>query len=258
MKTTSVVAVALALAAALLIPASAQDSTQGGITSLPPFRTDAARAAAAQDAADRKAAPKTLAEIVAKAQKDNYDGLEWKEDEANAGFDAESRAQIRILGADNPRDGMRHFKVVFDPKLGVRDDVFEFRAITQAVRLLHVRGVKRYVVLDYSVGSQYYDVANFSHYVQHVYDPSLAYSQAGSYAASNGQMQDVLDADVMEDALTRFMKVKAGDPMLATLRERIKRNAQDHPFVVSGNAKTLYLGFGETGMTIWPEERKAQ
>jgi hypothetical protein len=255
MKKIPSAALALVLLPAALTPSSAQD--QGGITSLPPLKTDAARAAAAKDALERKAAQTPLEEAVAAARRDG-EGRVWTEDEGNAGFDAETRARIRILSTVGARDGMRHFKVLFEPKLGVRDNSFEFMAMNRDIRLLRVRGVKKYVAVDFSVGTQYYDAVNFAYYVQHVYDPSLSYRQAGSYATSNGEAQDVTDIDLMADVLTSFMKVGAGDPMIATLRERVKRNAKGRPYIINGDVKTVYLGVGDEGMTIWPEEIRSR
>lgn len=251
MKITPIVAFSV-LASFLPGAAAAQD----GSKSISEISTGIAREISAKDAAERNAAPKTLDEVVAAARQDHNGALDWSEDEGNAGFDAETRARIRILSAIGPLDGMRHFKAVFDPKLGVRDNSFEFAVMSRDVRLLRLRGVKRCVAVDYGTGSQYYELAEFAHYLQHVWDPGVSYSQAGSYF--RGEAQDVADIDVMADILTRFMKVKAGDPMIATLRERVKNNAQDHPFIINGDAKLLLLGVGETGMEIWPDEKKAR
>ena len=198
--------------------------------------------------------PLSLDQAVAAAKADKTDKTQvWVEDAGNDGFDAATRAKIRIMS--NVRtDKMTHFKVLFDPSLGVKDAQFEFQAINKDVRLLHVRGVKQFVALEYGTGTQYYDLQNFANYVQHVYDSSLAYAQAGSYAVSNGQMQDVTSMDIVEDALTRYMKVKPGDPMLKTVRDRIAAHAKDAGFIVNGDVKTLYLGVGEVGRTIWPND----
>jgi hypothetical protein len=261
MKFPSVLSLA-ALAAMLPAAALAQDGPQTGISEIDSgvasgINTRGARQISAKDTEDRKAAPKTFEELLAAEKQETYNGLQWSEDEGNAGFDAETRAQIRVLSAVGPLDQMRHFKVVFDPKLGVHENRFEFMAMSNGIRLLHVRGVKKYVALDYGVGSQYYKVGEFAHYVQHVWDSSLNYTEAGSYDVAQGQMNDVTDVDLVADILTRFMKVQADDRMVTTVRERVSKLTHGKPFIVSGGAKVLYLGVGEQGFTIWPNEIKA-
>lgn len=178
----------------------------------------------------------------------------WSEDEGNKGFSADALAKVRIMS--NMQNGMRHFLVLYHPSLRVKDDRFEFVAITRDVRLLHIRGAGKYVAMDYSTNAQYYDVPNFANYVGHVYDSSLSYQPAGSFSTSNGQMQSVMSVDIMEDVLVRHLGVNKNDPMLATLRARVVKNAKDSGYVLNGDAHTVYLGFGETGMTIWPKEIK--
>jgi hypothetical protein len=70
-------------------------------------------------------------------------------------------------------------------------------------------------------------------------------------------MQNVTDVDIMEDILVHHMKVKEGDPMIATLRARVAKNAKSAGYVINGDTNTIYLGSGETGMTIWPKELAA-
>lgn len=256
MKIALSAALALALVPSFLAVAAADDPSQTDITELPPIQTGKARKLATEAAAERKSAPKTLDETVAAARID-FQGEVWTEDVGNGGFDPATRAQIRIMSSTNPRDGMQHFKVLFDPKLGVRNNSFEFAAMNRDVRLLRLRGVKKFIALEYGTASQYYDLTNFAHYVQHVFDPSLSYRQTGGFSVVNNQMQDVDDVDVMTDILTSRMKIKSDDPMIATLRGRVKKNAHGRPFVINGDAKAIYLGVGEEGMTIWPDERKS-
>lgn len=199
-------------------------------------------------------APKTLQEAIDQAKADKSDKTQvWAEDDGNSGFDDASLALIRIM-SNQRSDGMTHFKVLFDPSLGVSNNSFEFQAINNGIRLLHIRGVKNYVALEYGVGTQYYDLQNFANYVQHTNDSSLAYAQAGSYDVSKGQMSDVTSADIVEDVLTHYLKVKSDDAMLATVRSRITDHAKGRGFVISGNTTTLYMGVGEEGRTIWPKD----
>lgn len=219
--------------------------------------TTTSPAAANSDAGtDPTGAAATLEQAVeiAKADKSDKDQV-WIEDAGNGGFDAETLARIRIMS--NARsDKMTHFKVLFDPSLGVKGNAFEFQAINKDIRLLHVRGVKNYVALQYATGTQYYDLKNFANYVQNASDSTLAYSMSGSYAVSNGQMQDVTSLDIVEDVLTHYLKVKPSDPMIATIRARVKAHAGDAGFVINGDGSktSLYLGVGEKGWTIWPND----
>lgn len=179
----------------------------------------------------------------------------WAEDEGNKGFDAETRAKVRILS--NNQHGMKHYLVVFHPSLGVHDNRFEFAPMVQNVRLLQIRGVGKYLATEYSTSAQYFDLRNFANYVQHVYDADLQYQMAGSYSAGNGQMQNVTDVEIAADVLTHDLKVDAADPMLPAIRERAKKNAKAEAYVLNGDRRTIYLGFGEVGMTIWPAERRS-
>ncbi|HEX4049153.1 MAG TPA: hypothetical protein VH309_15005, partial [Elusimicrobiota bacterium] len=199
-------------------------------------------------------APTTLDQAIALAEQDKADKSQvWTEDSSNAGFDAATKSQLRIMS--NVQSGMKHFNVLFDPSLGVHDNHFEFQTISQNIRLLRIRGVGKYVAMEYATNSQYYDLKNFANYVQHVYDSSLSYSEAGSYSTSNGMMQNVTDQDIMVDILVHRLKVKANDPMIATLRARVAKNVpKDSGYVINGDTTTVYLGYGEVGMTIWPNE----
>jgi hypothetical protein len=201
-------------------------------------------------------APKNLQEAIQywTADKPNNKDQVWVEDDGNKGFDQATLARVRILSNQRATDNMTHFKVLFDPALGVKDNAFEFQAMNGSVRLLHVFGAKSYVALEYGTGTQYYDLENFANYVQHVYDPSLSYHQAGSYAVSNGQMQDVTSADIVADVLTRYMKVKDTDDSFKTIFSRIVKHSGGKGFVINGDMKTLYMGVGEVGRTIWPND----
>lgn len=208
-------------------------------------------------------APRNLEEAVQRAEADKKDKTKvWVEDEGNKGFDRATYARVRIMSNHRDSDGMTHYKVLFDPALGVKGDPatnhpaneFEFQAMNGSVRLLHVFGVRSFVGLEYGTGTQYYDLQSFANYVQHVFDSSLAYTQAGNYAVSNGQMQDVTSADVVADILTRYMKLKNDDAAFKTIFSRIVKYSGGKGFVVNGDLKTLYLGVGEMGRTIWPDD----
>ncbi len=205
----------------------------------------------------------TLASAIAYAKSPKSDKTQvWAEAASNKQLDAATLAKLRIM-VNTQQDKMKHFKVLFDPSLDVNDprltyknNSFEFLPISLNVRLLAVRGVKSFIALDYATNTQYYDLPNFVNYVKHAYpgNSDLSYQQAGSYSASNGEMQTVTSVDIMEDILTHSMNVKAGDPMIQTLKDRVAKNAKDAGYVVNGDTTTLYLGWGEKGMTIWPKE----
>ena len=220
---------------------------------------NSANAANQANPANSATPPKTLEKAIAAAKAPNDDQTKvWAEDAGNDGFDDATRARIRIM-SNSRSDGMTYFKVLFDPSLGVKnaqnESAFEFQAMNKDVPLLRVRGLKQYVALEYGTGTQYYGLQDFANYVQHTIDPSLSYSQAGSYAVSNGQMQDVASADIVEDVLTHYLKAKPGDAMIKTIRDRITQYANGKGFVVNGDLKNaLYMGVGEQGRTIWPND----
>ena len=243
-------------------PPSTSTTTTGGTTTTPPAGSTTTTTVPTTDPTTDPTSATTLAQAIDIAKADKPDKTQvWVEDAGNAGLDPAVLAQLRIM-SNKQQDNMTHFKVLFDPSLDVNDpriapaknNSFEFLPISQNVRLLHIRGVKKFIALAYATNTQYYDLPNFVNYVKHVYDASLSYQQAGSFSTSNGQMQTVTSVDIMEDVLTHSLKVPKDSPMLATLRARVAKNAKDSGYVINGDTTTIYLGYGESGMTIWPNE----
>jgi hypothetical protein len=221
---------------------TATNPPAGGTTDQPTTTTDPAAPTAAAT---------SLQQMIDYATSDKATKSQvWVEDPTNKNFDADTLAKVRIMS--NTQDGMKHFKMLFDPSLGVTGNAFEFNTASGNVRLLHVRGVKKYIALEYSTNAQYFDLPNFVNYLQA--SSGKSYVQAGSYSTQNGQMQNVTSVDIMEDVLTHPLKVKKDNPMIATVRGRVAKNAKDAPYVINGDTSTIYLGYGEVGMTVWPNE----
>ncbi|HXT00800.1 MAG TPA: hypothetical protein VN915_09020 [Elusimicrobiota bacterium] len=202
--------------------------------------------------------PKTLNDAIAAAKAGSP---AWVEDDGNGGFDDASLGLIRIMSRKD-NDGT-HFKALFDSSLGVRgnpkkgtkDNEFEFQVMNDNIRLNQIRGLKNYVVLDYSVGAQYYDVQNFANYVQHSNNADVSYSSSGGYDVGKKQMAEVTNADIVQDILTHYMGVKPSDAMIATVQSRIAEHSKGKGFVISGSvADSLVMGVGEKDRQIWPDD----
>ena len=169
----------------------------------------------------------------------------WSEDPGNSGFDAATRSKVRIMSGKF--GGALQFDVVFDPSFGVPDN--QWQTARGKSRPLHVRGVGRYVALEFAAQTLYYDVENLARLGKG------ANAEPAGAATGDGGMHNVRSADIAEDILLhlRTSPVKKDDPRLAALRELVRKNAHGDYLIEGDSRKKIILRCGEARTTIWPK-----
>jgi hypothetical protein len=198
----------------------------------------------------------TLEEAVAMAKTNNT----WSETTGNNGFDAATRAQVRIM-MSKAADGTKQYKVLFDPKFGVTPgNAYAVAWQDASIRTLGMRGVGKYIMLSYAVNDQksyyYYDLANFVKYVKadkdHMSEPSGSYTNVGD--AGINKAKDIV---IVDDVLTKIMGVNP-DPMIATIGKRLQGHLKaGQQYTISGTKDRLVLVIGEASWVIWPDDKEA-
>jgi hypothetical protein len=170
-------------------------------------------------------------------------------------FDPATHAQARIMS--HVADGAKTFEVLFDPKFGVKGGAWAVSLVdpkTNApLAVRDVRGMGKYIGLEFKTSTVYYDVDNLAKFAKGKQDDPAA--PAGTYQTSNAQMANVKSVDIMEDSLVHYMKIKKGDKMIATIRERVAKYAGDDDYLLNGDVKTLHLSVGDkVDRNVWPED----
>jgi hypothetical protein len=186
----------------------------------------------------------------------------WTANDADNNFDAGTKSKITVLS--QLVNGTSNYLVAFDPSLGVPKNQFAFGTSvpnadgTTYTALTQVRGVKKYIAMEYSSNTQYFTVSDFVKFVQGAAPSSLA-TKLGSYSNPPGTMDGVSNMDVATDIMTHYMNVSAGD--LQKIKERVTKHSMGAAYTMQGKVSSaLFLrpfDGNPAGGTLWPKEIKS-